>query len=308
MLLSICIPCYNCSQYIEECIESICIYRDKSIEVICVNDGSTDDTLDKLNVLQSIYRIKVISTENKGLASARNTCLSYCNGECVYFLDSDDIFNYKIYYNNKNLLRCYKYDIIMFAMKAFTNHTIYYENVERYNRLYMICGKYPFRMNGETALFTAIKNDDYRESVCGKIYSRKFIEDNNLEFAIGRLHEDNFYTYNAFLRASSVHIAKEILQLRRVRDDSIMSRKKTHKNVVDLLFNYEQMKIVADKFLKQQNQFNIKPIINTKAYAKYIYNRLSSEEQLKVTESIENKSLLYSDFLYEAIESGKIKI
>ena len=71
--LSIIIPCYNVEKYIEECLESVCNDRDADIEVICVNDGSTDGTLDILEQWkQKDARVIVINQENKGVSVARN--------------------------------------------------------------------------------------------------------------------------------------------------------------------------------------------------------------------------------------------
>ena len=89
--LSIIIPCYNVEKYIEECLESVCNDRDADIEVICVNDGSTDGTLDILEQWkQKDARVIVINQENKGVSVARNQGLHIAKGKFIYFLDSDD--------------------------------------------------------------------------------------------------------------------------------------------------------------------------------------------------------------------------
>ena len=89
--LSIIIPCYNVEKYIEECLESVCNDLDADIEVICVNDGSTDGTLDILEQWkQKDARVIVINQENKGVSVARNQGLHIAKGKFIYFLDSDD--------------------------------------------------------------------------------------------------------------------------------------------------------------------------------------------------------------------------
>ena len=94
ILLSIVIPCYNCSKTIEECVASIVSETEEnslSYEIICVNDGSTDSTLSLLKVIASRNpNIKIFSQENAGPSAARNNGVKHSSGEFVAFCDSDD--------------------------------------------------------------------------------------------------------------------------------------------------------------------------------------------------------------------------
>lgn len=90
-LISIVVPAYNAEKYIETCINSIRNQSYKNIEIIIVNDGSNDSTLNIITKLkEEDSRITVISTENKGVSHARNTGLQVANGKWVSFVDSDD--------------------------------------------------------------------------------------------------------------------------------------------------------------------------------------------------------------------------
>lgn len=89
--VSIIVPCYNVGKYIEDCLKSLIGQTYNNIEIICVNDGSTDNTpeiLDKYSKKDS--RIKIINQENSGLSSARNTGIKAAQGEYIGFVDSDD--------------------------------------------------------------------------------------------------------------------------------------------------------------------------------------------------------------------------
>lgn len=91
--LSIIIPCYNAGKKIERAIDSCLQFSDFSVEVVVVNDASTDDTELKLKRYESDHRVKVISFEkNRGASSARNQGISTAQGEFVLFLDADDYF------------------------------------------------------------------------------------------------------------------------------------------------------------------------------------------------------------------------
>ncbi len=89
-LVSIIIPAYNASQYITEAIESVLRQTHKNWELLIVNDGSTDDTLDIIKQFDD-KRIKIFSQENKGVSAARNVALSNMHGDYFCFLDADDV-------------------------------------------------------------------------------------------------------------------------------------------------------------------------------------------------------------------------
>lgn len=91
-LISVIVPVYNTEKYLDECIESICAQTLKDIEVILVNDGSTDSSEDICRKwVEKDPRISVYSKENGGVSSARNTGLGHSSGKYVMFIDSDDI-------------------------------------------------------------------------------------------------------------------------------------------------------------------------------------------------------------------------
>lgn len=91
MKISIIIPVYNAQQYIEECVASVRRQTLKDLEILCVDDGSMDDSLKILHSLQERdQRIRIIEQINQGAGRARNNALSYAEGEYVFFLDADD--------------------------------------------------------------------------------------------------------------------------------------------------------------------------------------------------------------------------
>ncbi len=91
MDISVIVPAYNREDYIEKCIKSVLCQENVSTEIIVIDDGSTDRTLEICNDLASVYsNIRVIHQENQGLASARNAGLDIATGDYITFLDSDD--------------------------------------------------------------------------------------------------------------------------------------------------------------------------------------------------------------------------
>lgn len=95
MKISIIIPCYNCSSTVRETIESLESQVNQDFEVICINDGSTDDTLAVLEDLQgkTSLQMKVYTQKNSGVSKTRNYGISLAESEYILFLDADDIYN-----------------------------------------------------------------------------------------------------------------------------------------------------------------------------------------------------------------------
>ena len=101
--VSVIVPVYNVAEYVEGCLNSLMAQTEKDIEIICVDDGSTDSSGQIVDeTARKDKRIKVIHQKNGGLSAARNTGLDQAIGEYVSFCDSDDYF-VKNCYNNENI-------------------------------------------------------------------------------------------------------------------------------------------------------------------------------------------------------------
>ena len=89
--ISIIVPIYNKEKTIERCLKSLIEQTYKNIEIICINDGSTDSSLDKLkNIESKNNKIRIYSQENKGVGYTRNKGILLCSGEYFLFVDADD--------------------------------------------------------------------------------------------------------------------------------------------------------------------------------------------------------------------------
>ena len=112
VLISIILPVYNSEKYISECLTSILASTHKGLEVIIINDGSTDHTLDICEKFKSIDdRIRILTQQNQGVSAARNTGIKVANGNYIAFVDSDDQIDSTMYQILlKNILE-YKADV-----------------------------------------------------------------------------------------------------------------------------------------------------------------------------------------------------
>lgn len=190
--VSVIIPIYNVEQYLPKCLASVVQQTLKDIEIICVNDGSTDNCLKILEEFKSKdNRIKIINKENAGLGNARNSGLEVANGEYISFIDSDD-------YIDEDFLEL-----------------LYNEAKE--SDADVACGGIKRENDGETYflinyLSTVITDDIYQKIniskatqfsfVWNKIYKNSFLKENNLKFMPNVNFEDLIYTPQIMIKSN----------------------------------------------------------------------------------------------------------
>ena len=259
--VSIIVPVYNVELYLQECLETLIDQTLLEIEIICVDDGSTDDSLKILKDFQKLdNRIVVIEKKNGGLSSARNAGLSVARGEYVCFLDSDDYLEQKALLELYNLCRKERLDILYFdAVPLFESeegairhqyYQSYYERKEDYSKV----------VKGYELYNLLEQNGDFRSSACLQIARTKFLRDNNLQFYEGIVHEDNLYTIQSMILANRVcHIPIPYYH-RRLREESIMTVKKGARNVygyfvtIQQLINFKQKNLLDNKTINSLNR------------------------------------------------------
>ena len=114
-LVSVIIPVYNAEQYLCECLESVVNQTLREIEIICVDDGSTDDSLPVIRKLQKKdSRISVLLQEHKGAGAARNLGLAHAKGQYLAFLDADDYFDPQLLEKGSGIMVRESTDIVVF--------------------------------------------------------------------------------------------------------------------------------------------------------------------------------------------------
>ncbi|CEN79301.1 glycosyltransferase [Paraclostridium sordellii] len=222
--VSIVVPVYNVEKYLKESLDSAVNQSLKDIEIIVVNDGSTDNSQEILKVYEEKYsNLKVINQENKGLSGARNTGIAECKGEYIYFLDSDD------YIDLNSMEYCYNeakkdsLDILTFDAETFLDGKLSVDeiNKEEFYRENLIESK---TMSGEEFYVYSNQKGAYRAPVWLNFYKREFIEKNNLIFYEGIVHEDEIHTSKSFILAKKIKYIPKRFFFRRVRENSIMTR------------------------------------------------------------------------------------
>jgi len=252
--ISIIIPVYNSSKLVGRTLDNILEQSIEGIEIICVDDGSTDDSLEVLNEYAKKFEIiKVYSYgENRGQAYARNVGFDHATGEYVYYMDSDDyILDRDALKNIYARIRNFDAEILMFNAK------IEYEN-EKAKELYqkpikdvsfgsLVEG---IRYSGDQALSLIIQAGDFFGPAWTYLYNRDFLKSNGIYFVEKTSpHEDTLFTFYALLNANNVfyydtYVYKYIIR----NNSSIHDERKIGKRIKANINVYnEGRRIVSDK-------------------------------------------------------------
>ena len=240
-LVSIIIPVYNVRQYLEQCLRSAIGQSYVHIEVLLIDDGSTDgsgELCDKLSAIDA--RISVFHKTNGGLSSARNYGLSRAKGDYIYFLDSDDYIEDNTIEILLNKCIDNNLDMIVFGGHCFWDSEVdsltkkQYENVYRRGEGYIT--------NSGSSVYMQLKeHNEYYPAVPMHFYKTSFLNKNQLTFQDGILHEDELFSTYAYLYAERANVCSDRFYWRRMRENSIMTEKVSSKNVESCGFIVEQI-------------------------------------------------------------------
>ena len=211
-LVSIIIPVYNVSDYVEECLQSVAVQTYTHIECIIVDDCGTDDSMQKVEQFVTSYQgcitFKIFHHEhNRGLSAARNTGMDAATGDYIYFMDSDDY----IYPNSIEVL-----------VKAIEEEVDIdwscgdYDNIP-HRSLYKEGGIYKNALDllGRRQLYPMAQN-------C--LYKTTFLRGNNLYFKEGLIHEDNLWTFQVACDSRKLGVCNHATYFYRKRETSITTK------------------------------------------------------------------------------------
>jgi len=249
--VSIVIPVYNVERYLEECLNSVVNQIYQYLEVILVNDGSTDHSLSICEKYKEQYAyITVVSQENGGLSAARNTGMKYATGDYIYFLDSDDSIKESTIEILTEEMTKNNLDIAYFDSDVVVEIEDF-DQISNYDRSKAVSSEVFSGME----YFEEYMPQQYIPSACLSFFDFHYLKKNNLTFLEGRLYEDNLFWFKAIIHAERIKYVNEKLYIRRYRKDSIMTKKIELKNAesqVDILEN------IAKEAARNKNQFGRK--------------------------------------------------
>lgn len=295
--ISIIVPVYNTEKYVKKCLESISNQTMKNLEVIIVNDGSTDNSEEIIKKWieeqDTNIEIKYLKKENGGLSDARNYGVERATGDYISFIDSDDYIEKDIY---KNLEEYMNENIDLIKFKAKTTD-------ETGNNLESLDGPIFEKCTGEEAFENLCITDKYLEVAWLYLYRKDFFIDNKFKYEKGLYHEDFGLTPFIIIQAQSVVSTNYYGYYYVKRKDSITDNKdikKEIKKAYDILKYY-------DKSIEKINNIDVNS--NTKLLIKRYYTNslllkadsLNGEEQAKYIKQIKARKV------YKNIKANNLK-
>lgn len=294
-LISVVVPAYNAERYIERCIKSVWNQTYTNWQMIIIDDGSKDNTLEKaINISKDDKRIQVLYTENAGVCSARNKGIELARGEYIVFLDVDDELECTALEKLYTLCKEGNGDI---AVGQYMNVTksgeIVYNHYSEKDLVWV----------NEEALINSLKDHPAAYSVWGKIYKKKFIGDTR--FVVGRkIHEDNYFLFELFLKKPKVIIKEEYIYRYHMTDNSA-SRTDFSEKYLDILYFAKKKKEIIENQYPQYEKYI--PNLLVKADMALLIN-LCKTTDVKYR-AIEKQCLIevkkYKSFFVTAINENK---
>ncbi len=282
--LSVVVPAYNVADYIGCCIESILNQSYRNLEIIVVNDGSTDLTREKIRKYESDPRLMVVSQPNSGLSAARNTGIQMATGELITFVDSDDRVHEDTYAKN----------MLYFASDPaidFVQYPVLMEWEGEKERIFRPTAK--VLTNSEEIFAAWWKNDQLIYSAWNKIYKRELFDDT--QYPEKKVYEDIFVVVPLCKKIRKVVISDKGLYYYRYRKDSILNSKS------DLsVKNQNQLEATLALYRHALTYQNLKPeraafFLRLCQWQFYTLCAFSAEEQAKLLQTMRHQTALWSD-------------
>lgn len=289
--LSIIVPVYNVETYISNCLDSLIIQTMKDIEIICIDDCSTDNSIDIIEeYIKKDNRIKLIKNkENKGLAQTRNAGINVSQCDYIAFIDSDDYVSKNYIEDLYNIAIRYSADI------AFTNNIVYVKgkrlSYPDYNRVKKWKKEYHDNPLKGLSSFNITWKDAPSNREClsinaVKVFAKRFLTNYNLEFSQNRISEDSELLYKALAHKPTIAYNHNSIYYYIQRDSSIMGNAKTTNNipydaikVFENVYNYYSLH--SKDNITNSNYWNFRTLI-------YIYDNYKGDNKKEFYNIIHN--------------------
>lgn len=248
--VSIIIPVYNIAPYLCECLDSLISQTLQEIEIICIDDGSTDESLEILRKYQELdSRIQILTQKNSGAGAARNAGLKIARGEYLSILDGDDFFKPHMLEYAYNRGKELSAEIVMFR-----HHRYDHKSKREYDLPHMM-NKNNFPQQSIFCVDDMRRNKvNYFFAICGwtwdKLFLRSYIENLGLQFQNTRIFNDMYFTFSAVAVAKRITYLEDVLLCQRVNREGAIS-KSTQKNwycALDALSAVRNFLIQSNKY------------------------------------------------------------
>ncbi len=281
-LISVIVPCYNVEEYVAKCVDSLISQTYPRLEILLIDDGSTDNTLSVIEKYTKQYEnVRSHHRENGGLSAARNTGIEVSKGEFIAFVDSDDWVDKeyisKLYQslveNDADIVACgYQKEEGDSGIVSFDK----YDVLSSYSAMKILGDIYP----KENVLMVLAWNKLYRRDIF-----------TNIRYPAGKIHEDEYIAHRVISNASSIAVITDVLYHYRIRDNSITGANKSHNlKRLDLLDAFE------DRIQSTNNMF----FGDLQILMLYTYFEGMKELLISYSEDVFEQNGLYSTFRRKA--------
>ena len=239
--ISVIIPIYNVEKYLAECLESV-MYQDmRNVELICVNDGSEDRSLDILKTYaRKDSRIIIINQKNQGVSCARNLGIDRAKGEFVLFLDGDDCLAEHALTFLYQTARTEELEILAFDAECFYE-TEELKKKEYKDTYYRRKKNYSEIQTGEELFCELMENDDFCDAASLLFIRNVWLRERGIRFISGIRHEDCLFSFQCYMKAKRVSHRKWEFLRYRIRDHSFMTSKLSFVNLQGRLVCYREI-------------------------------------------------------------------
>lgn len=294
-LVSIIMPVYNVEDYLADAISSVLMQDHYNIELIVIDDGSTDDSL-KIAELASRGddRVNIYEQSNLGLAATRNRGISLSKGQYIYFFDSDDLIAPKTISVCLDWIQRLDLDLVTFSGIAFSDlpyiPEIFLAQLQKPRIITPV--------SGDKLLAQLYRTNAYSPGACLYLSSTKLIKQNNLRFDDGYIHEDIAFTAQVYCKAERAISLSENFFRRRVRDGSIMSNART----LDHIRGNLQATARINNIIQQQSNLHRGAIRSLRSIQRTLL-RSSSSFANEINANIDFKNIVATNFSMTILSS-----
>ncbi len=267
-LISVIVPVYNVEEYLKKCVDSIINQTYINLEIILVDDGSTDDSgkiCDEYSKKDN--RINVIHKENGGLSDARNAGIDIAKGKFLTFIDSDDFVENNYVELLYNTLVQYNADLSIASHKVIYDKTIMDKSTNE-----------EFCSDSKLILEKILYDDGVDLSAWGKLYKAKLFK--KVRFPVGRLYEDAATTYKLIDLSNKIAVCSKLVYNYVIREKSITNNTFSEKKMDLITSTKEMVDYIREKYPELEKACN----------RRLMYSYLSTLSQLAKTND-ENKEI-----------------
>lgn len=240
--VTVVIPVYNSETWLDDCLSSVLAQSGVDIEVVCINDGSTDLSRQVLErFADADSRVSIIDQANQGQSVGRNVGLDAAAGRYIIYLDSDDFWPDDTLASLVSKADRENLDALLFDCFAFLDGDVADATWKRYSTYYQRKAEYSSTRPGAEMVADMRRNRDYRPHVGMYIARTSFVRSAGIRFIPGIIHQDNPYTFSLLLNAARVaHTGAEIYA-RRIRPGSTITALRDSQSVKGYFLSYVAM-------------------------------------------------------------------